>query len=483
MHREILRFAQNDTKNPVFPQPMKPAPFFSKIRFCPASQITYYVSVVKHFSFAFISLSFLLFTALAVRAQAPPANAAPSSTIAAITVTGAKKIPVDQIVTASGLKAGDVVTAARIQEATDQLAALGIFSQVNFRYTSKGDAINLEFQVQEAPTYRISFDNFPWFTATEIGDAIRKNVGLFTGESPDSGTIIDQMTGVIEDLLASRKIKGTVTHQLVSMPVGDGMEMQFRLEGVQLRVQSVQFGDPAATSSERLRDRVSDVKGQPYSIFAVELFESEQVRPLYVSKGFLRAQIGPPETHLVPDMNDPKDTAVELLIPIHPGDVYTWKGVSWQGNSAIPSSSLDADVQLKPGDVADGMKIEAQWRKVEAEYKRQGYLDMKLSDEAQFDEAAHQVSHRVTIVEGPQYRMGAMIITGLSLDAEKRLREAWQTTGGQVFDDVYYEDHVKILSKPSRAIFGDLPVHYNEFGHLLRPDATRHTVDVLLDFK
>jgi hypothetical protein len=39
------------------------------------------------------------------------------------------------------------------------------------------------------------------------------------------------------------------------------------------------------------------------------------------------------------------------------------------------------------------------------------------------------------------------------------------------------------LSKPSRDIFGELPVHYNELGHLLRPNTSRHTVDVLLDFK
>jgi hypothetical protein len=42
---------------------------------------------------------------------------------------------------------------------------------------------------------------------------------------------------------------------------------------------------------------------------------------------------------------------------------------------------------------------------------------------------------------------------------------------------------MKMLSKPSRDIFGDLPVHYNEFGHLLRPNTDHHTVDVLLDFK
>ena len=438
---------------------------------------------MKRILIAFAAVQFLLIASLAVRAQTPAVNPPPSSTIASIKITGAKHFPADQIIAASGLKTDDVVTADQIQEATNRLAALGIFSGVNFRYTSKGDAINLEFQVQESPAYPVSFDNFPWFTSAEIGDAIRNQVGLFTGEAPGDGTMIDEIAAVIENMLAAQKIKGSVTHQLLAKPVGEGMVMQFRVEGVRLRVQSVQFGDSVATNSERLKDRVPDIKGQPYSLFAVEVFENEHVRPLYASKGFLRAQIGPPQTHLIPDMNDPKETAVDLSIPIDPGPAYTWKGVSWQGNMAVTSSDLDGTVELKPGEIADGMKIEAQWQKLESYYGQHGYLDMKLSAEPQFDETTHQISYRVGISEGPQYRMGDMVITGLSLDAEKRLRQAWQIAPGQVFDDGYYELHVKILSKPSREIFGDLPVHYNEFGHLLRPDTSRHTVDVLLDFK
>ena len=145
-------------------------------------------------------------------AQAPPANSSPSSTINSIKVTGLQKFPQDQVIAASGLKTGEVVTAAQIQDATNLLAALGIFSAVNFRYTSKGNAIDLEFQVKEAPTYPISFDNFPWFTSAEIGDAIRSQDGLFTGEAPDSGTMIDEMTAALENLLSSKKISGSVAH-------------------------------------------------------------------------------------------------------------------------------------------------------------------------------------------------------------------------------------------------------------------------------
>jgi outer membrane protein assembly factor BamA len=140
-------------------------------------------------------------------------------------------------------------------------------------------------------------------------------------------------------------------------------------------------------------------------------------------------------------------------------------------------------VDLKPGDVADGMKIEALWRKIEIEYGRRGYLDMKLSTEPQFDDTAHRISYRASITEGPQYRMGELVITGLSLDAEKRLRQYWRISPGQVFENDYYESRLNILAKPSRDVFGEMPVHYNELGHLLRPDTSRHTVDVLLDFK
>jgi outer membrane protein assembly factor BamA len=438
---------------------------------------------VKRFSSGLVAVPILLLAALACRAQAPAANSAPSSPIASIKVAGLHKLPLDQVVAASGLKTGDVVTAGQIQDATNRLAALGVFSTVNFRYTTAGSAINLEFQVEEAPTYPIVFDNFPWFTSEEIGDAIRKQIGLFTGEAPDGGAIVDSMTDVIEDLLASKHIKGSVTHQLLTAALGDETVMQFHVDGPALRVQALQFGDALATSAEPLKDRISDIKGQPYSVFAAEVFDLEQVRPLYSAKGQLRAKIGPPQAHLVSDMYDPKENAVELAIPIVPGPVYSWKGVSWQGNTALPSTDLDAALELKPGDLADGMKIESQWQKIEKEYGQRGYIEMKLEAQPQFDDAAHQVSYRVKISEGAQYRMGQMVITGLSLEAERRLREAWQIAPGEVFDNGYYELHMKMLAKPSRDIFGNLPVHYNEFGHFLRQDANHHTVDVLMDFK
>jgi outer membrane protein assembly factor BamA len=424
---------------------------------------------------------FVLFVAMGVFAQTqvqtPPQSSAKTSTIAAITVVGNQKVPSDQIITASGLKAGDVVSAVQLQGAADRLSALGIFSSVNYRFTSKGETISLEFRVQEAQTYPLSFDNFPWFTDDEIAQAIRQDVGLFTGEAPESGAMVDEISRVIDNLLSSKRIKGELTHQLVAQAVGDGMIVQFHVDAPALRIQSVRFGDSLATDSEQLKDRIPDIKGQPYSRFAIEVFENEHVLPLYSAKGLLRVKIGPPQAHLT------SDAGVDVLIPITPGDIYNFNGISWQGNSAIGTPNLNGAVEIKAGDPVDGMKMEALWENIETTYASHGYLDAKLTPQVQFDDAVHKVSYNVTIVEGPQYRLGELVVTGLSVDAEKRLRQVWLIAPGQLFDKSYFETIRKELAEPSVEIFGEMPIHYTQFGNWLRPDPIKHTVDVLLDFK
>jgi outer membrane protein assembly factor BamA len=93
------------------------------------------------------------------------------------------------------------------------------------------------------------------------------------------------------------------------------------------------------------------------------------------------------------------------------------------------------------------------------------------------------VSYKVAITEGPQYRMGELVITGLSLDAERAVRAAWRLFPGSVFDGAYVEDMLAKLEKPTPEIFGRLPVHYTQVGHLLEPAEQAGTMNVMIDFQ
>ena len=129
------------------------------------------------------------------------------------------------------------------------------------------------------------------------------------------------------------------------------------------------------------------------------------------------------------------------------------------------------------------MQLAALWQRVQSEYAHNGYINAQVEAQPQFDNAAATVSYHVAITEGQQYHMGALVVTGLSPTAEGVLRAVWQLAPGKVFDGAYADNMFAKLEKPSKEIFGSLPLHYEKLGHFLRADDTTHTVDVLVDFQ
>ncbi len=420
--------------------------------------------------------AFVLLLALPVAAAAQVQK----GRIALIEVIGSKRYAPEQIAAVSGLHAGDVVTKEDLQAAADRLTQLGIFTDVRFRYDSLGDNLHLRFLVTDAPAIPVSFDNFPWFTDAELTAAIKQTVVLFDGTAPEQGTILDVITETLQKLLPTRGVTGTIEHTLMAEPGSDAWMQQFHLAGSSLTVESIEWSDKLTAESQRVRERLSDLIGKPYSRFAIEVFAHEQVRPAYLERGHLRVQFGKPTARFTGDPNKPLKSSVLVIVPIEPGPAYTWAGVAWLGNAAFGPRALDEFLTLKPGDLADGTKIARTWQRVEDEYARRGYVDAKVAAQPFFDNSANRVSYRVEITEGLVYRMGELVLTGLSVAAERKAIEAWHISKGQTFDRVYFDE---FLATGLKQAFGDLPVHYNDVGHWLRTNPQTRTVDVLLDFR
>jgi outer membrane protein insertion porin family len=431
--------------------------------------------------FVLISVCFSL-AVLAARLPALAQTASPSFVVGEVHASGSHRYSDAQIAATAGLKPGDPISNQTLQDISDELAQLGVFSRVSFRFTAKNNRATVNFELEDAPIVPVMFENFPWFTDQELSDEIRRAVPLFDGGAPRGGSLIDEITAALSAKLASRGIKSNIEHTLLSEPSSDEEVMQFRQDDVKFTIASLSFGDSTAQNSEKLRDRISDLVGKKFSRFAIELFENEQVRPIYLSAGRIRVKLGAPVVHLNGDGQQGQST-VDVQIPVEPGQVFRLSSAAWSGSMAIDAATLSRLVSVKPGDLADGMKLASGWQQIELEYGHRGYLDAKITPVAKFDDASVTVRYDVTIVEGPQYRMGELVITGLSLDAERRLRNAWRLAPGQVFDKTFLDSTLSKLEKPTVAIFGDLPVHYAQMGHLLRTDPQSHVIDVLIDFR
>lgn len=423
-------------------------------------------------------LSGALLAACHLAAQVAP----PSFVVAEVHASGSHRYSDAQIAATAGLKAGDPVDNDQLQAIANQLAQLGVFSRVNYRFTAKDKRAIINFELQDAAIVPVMFENFPWFTDQVLSDEIRRAVPLFDGGAPSSGSLLDRITAALSAKLASRGIKADVEHTLIAQPSGDDMIMQFRQDGPSFTVSSVQFNDWAAQNSAKLHDRVGDLVGKTLSRFAIELFENEQVRPIYLSAGQIRVKFGAPILQLSDASSGNPSSTVVVQIPIVPGPAYHLAGVTWTGNMAIDAAVLSKLVAVKSGDLADGMRLAAGWQQVELEYGHRGYLDAQVASAPQFNDANGTVAYNIKITEGPQYRMGELVITGLSLDAERAVRNNWRLAPGQIFDKTYLDSMLAKLEQPTVAIFAEMPVHYEKMGRWLRP-SQNHVVDVLIDFQ
>jgi len=396
---------------------------------------------------------------------------------------GFKSFTEAQVVALTGLQPGTPVTKRDLQTGADHLVQSGLFFKVNYNFLTGGSGVLVTYHVQESPRLPVYFDNIPWFADSELTEAIRKKNPLFDGTLPEGGGSVDQAAVALKEMLAARGLQVSLENNVTPNPLGEGNVQEFRIEGAGLQISNIEFSDPALSASKVVRQHLSDIRGKPYSRMTIDLFLSEAIRPIYLQQGYLRAKLGPPEIRLTGNPSQKLPGQIPVFVPVDTGGVYHRKDLRWTGNTTLSEFTLSGALEVKPGDIADGMKIEAGWDRAREEYAHLGYLEAKLDPVATCDDQAHTVSYTVSVQEGVQYHFGKMVLTGLSPAGERKLHAAWPITEGNVFDKTKYEEVLTKLQSHQEQIFGELPLHYDTVGHWLQTDPGAGTVDVLLDFK
>jgi len=417
----------------------------------------------------------------ASRLHATPQNARPGTArLDSVLVAGSMRFTSEQIVAAIGLQPGATVGREELQGAADKLAALGLFSNIQYRFSTVANGVKVTYQVSDVPALPVTFDNFPWFTDEELAAGIKSSGILFDGGAPTKGTILDAMSGALEKLLDAHNVHARVSHEVIAQPFNNQSVQEFRVENTDLTIQKIDFSDPLAQNDRVVQERLPDLIGKPYSRSRVELFEFEQLRPVYLTHAYLKVQFGQPQAHFAANPTNQLSGQLIVAVPIDVGVPYLWGGVQWKGNDSVPAQELNKFSALLPGDPADGNKIQSIWETARAAYAQLGFLDAALNPVPTFNDQTKRVKYEVEVTEGLQYRMGKLVLTGLSMEGERRLKKAWSIAPGAVFDKSVYDDFV---STGIKAAFVGLPVHYDKIGRFLQLDPQNAKVDVLLDFQ
>src|SRR5215510_4059105 len=125
-----------------------------------------------------------------------PISGQQNFTIAKIEFEGLNRLSLDEMIATTELKVGQQFQLSALDAAAQRLVDSGFFKNVAYRTRPNRDQITITFIVEESKvtTSRVIFDNFIWFSDTELIAAVRREVPSFSGTAPDNGDTVERIT-------------------------------------------------------------------------------------------------------------------------------------------------------------------------------------------------------------------------------------------------------------------------------------------------
>jgi hypothetical protein len=319
------------------------------------------------------------------------------------------------------------------------------------------------------------FDNFVWFKEQDIISEIRKDLPGFNGTAPENGEAIQKIIRVLERMLKARKLPSQVGYN-----ISTGAEYLYRPEHIfsvseaQLNVCKIEFSDRGVIPESELQSTVKALLVRPYSRFAAREQVETMTLPVYKKFGYLRVQPRMPQAE--PDGSCKNGVALKLMI--EPGPAFVWEKAAWSGNKVYSAADLDAALAMKPGEVANGQRIDAGLADVLRAYGKLGYAAVQINPQPQFNDGGKRVSLNIAINEGAQFKMGQLAVAGISETSAAMFKELWRIKPGEVYDATYLNEFLSRL-----AIAGGIsPEQIRRIKTSVKPDSRTSSVNVLIDF-
>ncbi len=292
------------------------------------------------------------------------------------------------------------------------------------------------------------FDNFIWFTPQELRDAVRKQIPGFEGAVADHEVFPRKIKAALEEMLRRRGIQREVNFvvgvgELDAPSARIQKEFVFVSTGAPMPVCKVAFPGASPALEKQMQAGVKPLVNKDYSGQQFAQYVDNTLAPIYRQRGYLRAKFGGVSAQPDAGANKKCKGGVNVSAQVEEGAVYKLGKFEWVGNQALEMETIQDLFRMKAGATADGAKIDKGLNAIKTAYLKQGYLDLKMTVETNFDESAGLANYHIVVEEGKPYQMGEVLIKNASEDEEKRIRGKWQMAQGAVFNVEYVKGFIK----------------------------------------
>ncbi len=448
----------------------------------------------------------ITFSAVAQTSLEPiPALAATSqpqtSIISEIRVIGNRRIPKETILARMFSHVGDAYDPQTVERDFNALWNTGYFENVQINRESTAKGVILTVIVRERPTIReINYKGLSAVSQSDVLERFKKaKVGLSV-EGQYDPTTIKRAETVLKELLAEHGHQFATIHTVIKTIPPASVSVNFNIkEGPTVKVGHIRFEGNKRVSGRVLRYSMKNLRpiGIPHSILLENLFartydeskleeDSERVRGAYRDRGFFRASVGEPLTHIrnqgglpIPLLHPRNGKVIDITMPVEEGQQYKLGGIAFTGNKRVTNErALRSLFRLKDGQIFDAALVGKGLEAMRKAYGQLGYINFTAVPTPRVDEAKKLVFLNIDIDEGKPYYVSRIEFRGNTTTRDTVIRRELLLQEGQVYNSQLWE--TSILRLNQLGFFNPLKVDSDSE---TQQDADNGTVKLLLNVK
>ncbi|MBR1516707.1 MAG: outer membrane protein assembly factor BamA [Bacteroidales bacterium] len=376
--------------------------------------------------------------------------------IAAIDIEGADNLDNRMVLLVSGLHVGDVVRIPgdKVSAAIDNLWRQGLFEDVQILVNRiQGDKIFLKYVLKTRP----KMSRFK-FNGVKKGDAdkLRKEMNIGVGDVVTENMLTTAKNRIrsyyIEDGYGNVEVE-TQTEPDTTGGHTDRVLVVFNVKtGKRLKIEHLIFEGNHAVSSNKLQRQMSNTHDVHYfwklyfwkknfwksSKYIDAKFQEDltEIINLYNELGYRDARIVLDSVYPAPGTD--KQDRVNVVVRIHEGERFTFRNITFAGNTIYPSELLSRQLRISKGDPYNKSLLETNINynpagtDITSMYMDNGYLFFNATP-VEMAVENDSIDIEIRIVEGKQARIRNVSVEGNTITNDKVIMRELHTRPGDLF--------------------------------------------------
>jgi outer membrane protein assembly factor BamA len=387
---------------------------------------------------------------------------------------GAPQYTQEELLTTAGLNPGSRLAASDVKAHAKQLNDTGMFAGVKFSSDSKGILFSLTPSSQLFPLH---LDNLPLKPGKVLDEKLHERFPLYHGLLPASGSMLEGIRQMFEEMLAAQGVKAMVKADLTS---GLGPQkitaINFTITSPAVRIGLMQLAGVSPAMQAKTNTLVNGQTGNAFDTENTALGLQRAFEDLYQDQGYAAVKVEVTQA----DRPVVSDQAIDIpfAVTVKEGGIYKLGSINYPGDALVPRAEVEKILSKYPA--GSGRPLDLYLLAVRDAYHARGYLDCSVASHPAFNEGTHIVSYSLEIAPGTVYRLASVKFDGAPDAMAAKLTGLWKMAPGAAFDESYVSSFAARAQKQDNALAKWMQTVITTFD--VKPDPDTHEVNCIFHF-